>query len=340
MKIETSAPTRVDLAGGTIDIWPLYLFHKRAVTVNFAIDVPARCMVTPRNDGRVLLRSLDTGETAEFDEIEPLRTTPVLKLLARLIYFFAPRSGLEMVTECMAPPGSGLAGSSALNIAICYALNGLMGTRRDLQTLIQIAKNVEAQVIEVPTGEQDYYPAAYGGLQAIHFSPAGIRREEIKMNLERLSERLVLVYSGRQRNSGINNWDVMKRHIDGDQRVFDAFEGIIAASNRALSALRTGSLDEIDGALAEEWENRRTLSGGITTPEIDDIVALAVSYGARAAKVCGAGGGGCLILSVPEGRRREIEGKLREKRVHVIDYRIATQGVSIKDREVSKNPLS
>lgn len=330
MNFESCAPTRVDLAGGTIDIWPLYLFHERAVTVNFAVDLSAHCRIAPRGDGRIVLRSVDTGETAEFEGLEPLRTTGSLKLLSRLIYFFGPRSGLEMVTDCAAPPGSGLAGSSALNIAICSALNRLMGTDYDLQALIRIARNVEAQVIEVPTGEQDYYPAAYGGLQAIHFSPVGVRREEIKLDLERLSERLILVYSGRQRNSGINNWEVMKRHIDGDPAVYRAFEGIIAAANKALSGLRRGSLDEIDGALAEEWENRRTLSAGITTPEIDEIVALAVSYGARSAKVCGAGGGGCLILSVPEERKPEIQNKLRESRVQVIDYRISRHGVVTK----------
>ncbi|MGA2262379.1 MAG: GHMP kinase [Acidobacteriota bacterium] len=329
MIIETSAPTRVDLAGGTIDIWPLYLFHERAVTVNLAVDLAAHCKVVLRSDGRFILRSIDTGEAAEFDGLAPLRTTPTLKLLARLIYFFSPGSGLEMVTDCTAPPGSGLAGSSALNIAICSALNQLAGSRFSQKDLIRIARNVEAQVIEVPTGEQDYYPAAYGGLQAIHFSPSGVQREVIRVDLDRLSQRLILVYSGRQRNSGINNWDVMKRHIDGDPIVYRAFEGIIAAANRTLDALRRGAFDEIDDALAEEWTNRRRLSAGITTPEIDEIVALATSFGARSAKVCGAGGGGCVVLSVPEGRRQEIQDKLRERRVQVIDYRIARQGVCL-----------
>jgi D-glycero-alpha-D-manno-heptose-7-phosphate kinase len=329
MMIETSAPTRVDLAGGTIDIWPLYLFHERAVTVNFAVNLAARCRVAPRIDGKFVLRSIDTGETAEFDSLEPLRTTPLLKLLARLLYFFRPASGVEMVTDCTAPPGSGLAGSSALNIAICAALNQLTESRFTQDDLIRIARNVEAQVIDVPTGEQDYYPAAYGGLQAIHFSPGGVRREEISVDLERLSERFILIYSGRQRNSGINNWEVMKRHIDGDPTVYRAFEGIIASANRTLAALRCSAFDAIDDALAEEWANRRLLSAGITTPEIDEIVALATSFGARAAKVCGAGGGGCLVLSVPEGRRQEIEGKLRERRIQVINYRIARHGVSL-----------
>jgi D-glycero-alpha-D-manno-heptose-7-phosphate kinase len=332
MTIETSAPTRVDLAGGTVDIWPLYLFHERAVTVNFAIDLPARCRVEPRTDGRFLLRSVDTAESGEFDGLAPLRTSNTLRLLSRLIYFFRPVHGLEMVTECTAPPGSGLAGSSALNIAICSALNRLAGGKYSQAELIRIARNVEAQVIEVPTGEQDYYPAAYGGLQAIHFSPEGVSREEIPADLERLSQRLILVYSGKLRNSGINNWDMMKRHIDKDSRVYDAFEGITSAANQALIALRRGSFDEIDDVLAQEWENRRLLCPGISTPEIDDIISRAKSYGARSAKVCGAGGGGCVVLSVPEGRRPEIQERLRADRVHVIDYKIVREGVAAVEK--------
>jgi len=333
LMIETQAPTRVDLAGGTIDIWPLYLFHDRPVTVNFAIDVLTRCRVIPREDGRIRLRSADTGETAEFDRVEDLRDTPTLRLLARLIHFFRPECGLEMETASAAPPGSGLAGSSALNIAICAALNRLTGRGLDPDAIIRIARNVEAQVIDVPTGEQDYYPAAFGGLQALHFSPAGVIREDLAVDLDRLARRLVLVYSGRQRNSGINNWEVMKRHIDGDASVFRAFEGIIAAANRALEALRRGAFDEIEDALREEWSHRRELSRGITTPEIDEIVSRASSFGARAAKVCGAGGGGCVILSVPEGRREEIQRRLQAESIHVIDYHVARAGVSLRVQE-------
>src|SRR5262245_3408080 len=174
MKLQASAPTRVDLAGGTVDIWPLYLFHERAVTVNFAINLPARCRIVARDDRRFVLRSTDTGETAEFDDLAPLASTPRLKMLAKLIYFFAPARGLEMVTECTAPAGSGLAGSSALNIAICTALNAFSGAGYDSRTLIEIAKNVEAQVIDVPTGDQDFYPPSYGGVSAVHLTPRGV----------------------------------------------------------------------------------------------------------------------------------------------------------------------
>jgi D-glycero-alpha-D-manno-heptose-7-phosphate kinase len=135
-------------------------------------------------------------------------------------FFFAPQTGLEMTTECTAPAGSGLARSSALNIAICGALNKFTGDRYNPETLIQIAKNVEAQVIDVLTGDQDFYPATYGRLEAIHLTAKGVGREAIPADLERLSGRLVLVFSGQQRNSGINNWEVMKHHIDGDEGIF------------------------------------------------------------------------------------------------------------------------
>src|SRR5665213_2309903 len=56
----SSAPTRIDLAGGTIDIWPLYLFHEGAATLNAAISLRAHVAIAERGDGRIELRSIDT----------------------------------------------------------------------------------------------------------------------------------------------------------------------------------------------------------------------------------------------------------------------------------------
>jgi len=331
MIIEASAPTRVDLAGGTVDIWPLYLFHSRAVTINFAIDLLAKCRLTKRDDRRIVLRSQDTGEEAEFDDLESLRSSTRLRLLSKLVEFFAPEHGLELVTDCASPAGAGLAGSSTLNIAICGALNRFTGAGHDLDDLIRIAKNVEAQVIRVPTGDQDYYPATFGGLQALHLTAGGVMREEISVDLDLLAERFILINSGLSRNSGINNWEVMKRHIDGNTEVFLAFEGILVGANAILSALRAGDFDAIDEALEIEWSNRKTLSEKITTPEINRLISKARSFGAGAAKVCGAGGGGCLLITVPNGERQRILEKLTQSGVQALNFKIMRQGLMVKD---------
>ncbi|MGI8849900.1 MAG: GHMP kinase, partial [Pyrinomonadaceae bacterium] len=89
MIIESSAPTRVDLAGGTIDIPPLFLFHEGAATVNFAIDLLARVRIETRSDDKIILESIDRGVTFEssLDKIGELAFEPCLELLAKLVYF-------------------------------------------------------------------------------------------------------------------------------------------------------------------------------------------------------------------------------------------------------------
>src|SRR5687767_11623527 len=228
MIIESSAPTRVDLAGGTIDIPPLFLFHEGAATVNFAVSLMARCRIETRSDDKIILESIDRGVSLEtsLDKMNELAHEPCLELLSKLVYFFKPETGFNMTTISEAPAGAGLAGSSTLNIACIGALNALVGDRYAPERFIPIAANVECQVIKVPTGFQDYYSALYGGVAAIHFAPDGIKREELNVDVKTLQERVAICYTGEPRNSGTNNWEITKRHIDGDTELFDIFEGI------------------------------------------------------------------------------------------------------------------
>ena len=141
MIIETSAPTRVDLAGGTIDIPPLFLFHEGAATVNFAVDLLAHCNIETRDDDRIFIESVDRGDKFEIalSDLPSLKKEPRLELLSKLVYFFKPTVGFNMVTRSEAPAGAGLAGSSTLNIACIGALNELVGRRYDPEMFIRIA---------------------------------------------------------------------------------------------------------------------------------------------------------------------------------------------------------
>jgi D-glycero-alpha-D-manno-heptose-7-phosphate kinase len=215
MIIESSAPTRVDLAGGTIDIPPLFLFHEGAATVNFAIDLLARVRIETRSDDKIVLESIDRGVKFEtsLDKIGELAFEPCLELLAKLVYFFKPEVGFNMTTDSKAPAGAGLAGSSTLNIACIGALNALVGNRYAPEKFIPIAANVECQVIKVPTGFQDYYSAQYGGVACIHFRPDGMEREALDIDTKTIENRVVVLYTGEPRNSGTNNWEITKRLI-------------------------------------------------------------------------------------------------------------------------------
>ena len=208
MIIETSAPTRVDLAGGTIDIPPIFLFHEGAATVNFAVNLLAHCRLETRSDNKIFIESIDRAEKFEtsLEKLSELRNEPRLELLSKLIYFFKPDIGFNMITNAEAPAGAGLAGSSTLNIACVGALNHLVGNRYSPDKFIPIANSIETTVIRVIAGYQDYYSAQYGGTAAIHFRPDGMEREVLNIDKTTLENRIVVLYTGEPRNSGINNW--------------------------------------------------------------------------------------------------------------------------------------
>ncbi|HTL43438.1 MAG TPA: hypothetical protein VL262_03800 [Vicinamibacterales bacterium] len=327
--IHASAPTRIDLAGGTLDIWPLYLFHDRAQTLNAAISIRARCEITPRSDKRLVIVSEDAGQRVEVDHWSQLRDGHDLKLLGKLLHYFRAE-GLELRTRSESPVGAGIAGSSALNIAVCGALNQWSGGHRSADEIFQIAMNVEAQAIDVPTGVQDYRPALYGGISAVELGVDGVRRVPIAVKAEDLQARLVLAYTNASRNSGINNWEVTKRHIDGDRGVQERFARIrdIAAAMR--NALERHDWPEVGRQIAAEWENRKRLAPGVTTPEIDAMLEAARGAGGLAGKVCGAGGGGCLFCFGQPEAVPAIREALASAGAKLLDFRIEEQGLIVE----------
>jgi D-glycero-alpha-D-manno-heptose-7-phosphate kinase len=333
MKIFSKAPCRVDLAGGTLDIWPLYLYHANAVTVNFAVDRYASCTLETRPDSQIVLRSRDLRGEEIFPSLDALQSARSYKLplLAYLVKFFAPATGINLDTDSEAPAGAGISGSSTLIIAVASALNKLTGAKYHIEKLREIAQNIEAQIIQVPTGSQDYYPAMYGGVSAIELSAAGIARKAIPVDPRDLTGRIVLAYTGEPRNSGINNWEVTKAHIDGDAKVRRNFDRIAAIAHAMRGALEKADWKEVARLLREEWENRRKNAPGISTPLIDRLITATRRAGALGAKVCGAGGGGCVVFLVEVGSKAAVSAMIEREGATILPVTVAPRGVRVRE---------
>jgi D-glycero-alpha-D-manno-heptose-7-phosphate kinase len=326
------APCRADLAGGTIDLWPLYLFHQGALTLNFALDIQTTCRVTPLKGRRIELCSVDTHKEesfADLDELNGMRDHGHV-LAAYLVKFFAPEQGLRVETNSQSPAGAGISGSSAMMIATTAALARFTHRELDLEQIRVLAQNIEAQIISVPTGCQDYYPALYGGVNAIHLDADAIRRAAVPVAPEEIEMRFVLAYTGAPRQSGINNWEVFKAHIDGDKRIFQNFENIASIARDMHQALLRHDWEDVARLLREEWNLRRTNAPGITTPLIDKLIAVAEQSGGRAAKVCGAGGGGCVLFMVEEGANEAVSGAIAAAGGQILPLRVAREGLKFE----------
>lgn len=321
------APTRIDLAGGTLDLWPLYLVVAGCATVNLAIDRHARATVNPRDDARVILRSADLGATVEapsLAELPPEGDLPLLRAVAREA---GPATGFELVTRSGVPPGSGLGGSSSLAVAALRALSIAAGSPLSPPRLVVLARDLEARMLGVPTGTQDHFAAASGGLSLIELIPGGPRRRRLRADAEALSRRLVLVLVGSSRLSADTNWRMLRAALDGDAAALEAFRDIAAAARRLRDALTDGDHAAAAEAMAADYEARRGLVPGVETGEMRRAREAALDAGALAGKVCGAGGGGAMVFLVPPGRKSAVSAAAAAAGARPLGFRPDREGV-------------
>jgi D-glycero-alpha-D-manno-heptose-7-phosphate kinase len=297
---------RVDLGGGTLDIWPLGLFHPGARTVNVAVDLAATVRLRRANpaDNGYRVRQ---GETV----VEAGSAAALAKLPeGALVGVVAEALGLPPIDVTLAsdsPRGGGLGASSAMAVALIAAAEAELG--RPLSSAAErahLARDLEARLMSLPTGLQDHYPALLGGGLEILQQPGGESVRRLDVDLERLGSSLLVVYSGISHFSAGNNWQIVRRRLDGDPEITELFAGIVEAVAGMPAALEAGDFARVGALMGREWSFRRRLAEGISTPALERLVEAALSAGAWGGKACGAGGGGCLAFLGPAEKRGEI----------------------------------
>lgn len=333
--IVATAPTRIDFAGGTLDIPPLYYFHQPAVTINVAISLCATVRVRKgRGRGiRLIARDQDRRATWASSHQIDWGQDRFLELMARLLRSFAPVSGIEVTTDCQAPAGAGTGGSSALAIAATAALARFTKHRMAKPALIEYAKAIETQTLGVPTGYQDHYAAVYGGASVLEYGLGGIVRRPAAAGdfLDELDRHLLLVYTGKPRFSGVNNWRLFKRHMDGDVKVIRFFERLRSNAVAMREAFLRRELRAVAEVLNEDWAIRKAMLPSMSTPRIDTLIRGARRAGALGARVCGAGGGGCIAFLVDPASRTRLEKLVAAYRAQVLPCRVSRRGLTLRE---------
>jgi len=326
---EGRAPCRADLAGGTLDIWPLGVLHPGSVTVNAALAEEVLVRVDDGAPPGELRHALADGpwRTVRPDHHDDLT--------GAVVGWFRPERGVRVRVERQPPVGSGLGGSSSYAVALAAALLELDGCSVPDEVLVAVARDLEARVLQAPTGVQDHWAAVRGGVLALHLEPGEARLEPLAVDPEWLGERLTVVYTGIRHSSGMVNWRVIRRRLEGEAETVAALEAVAAAARACRSALLAGDEAGIGEGVAAEWTARRRLAPEVCPPELDRLTELALESGAHAVKACGAGGGGSLLVWHAPERRATIEAALLEAAPagRVIARGVATRGLSARRTE-------
>jgi D-glycero-alpha-D-manno-heptose-7-phosphate kinase len=318
MRVES--PCRADLAGGTLDIWPLGMLHPGSVTVNAAIPVMVKMDVDLMAPEGEVWHAIGDAEWRRLDE--SVATTDLSAAIA-----FAVRrvGGVRVRVHSQASLGSGLGGSSAYAVALARGILTALGEEMVDERLVLLARDLEARVLTVPTGLQDHWASVHGGVLAIHHEPGGERIERLQVEPEWVGERLTVFDTGITHHSGMVNWQVIRRRLDRDSDTITALEAIAEAARRCRTELIAGDEDGVGRAIAAEWSARKRLAPEVCPPELESIVDAGLAAGASAIKACGAGGGGSVLVWHPPEVRESISSALTAS---APDGRVVATGVA------------
>lgn len=326
--IEIQSPTRVDLAGGTLDMWPLYDFVGSAKTINLAISVFTSVKIIPRVDGKIILRSLDLQSTKAYQSVaECLKDEDkTWSLLLAQIQYWQPTQGFELETKSDSPVGGGLGGSSSLTISLLKAFSKWLNRPfANVHKMVDVAHHIEAKILRTPTGTQDYYPAVSGGLNILGYSANGITQEFAMTEGADFDSRFLLVYTGKAHHSGLNNFEVLKKAVEGDQQTLQALTDIKKVADELEAAILEKRWNDLGPLFKREYLARVNLCEAFSSPEIENLEKISMKANAEAIKICGAGGGGCVMIWCGPNNKQEISEACRNAGYQVMNAKLVSR---------------
>ena len=327
--IVKSSNARVDLCGGTLDLWPLSVLVDGAKTYNCSISCLTEVSFTKCDKLSVRVESPDFKESYYFLNLDELYkfNDPKLSLLQQSLRAFKKSDVIgQWHVKSESPAGSGLGGSSSLLISMLKVLSELSGIKMNKYEMVTWAKNIETRTLKKPAGVQDYYPAVEPGLGQLSFSVSGDEHEVLdKKFLEFLNAHILIVDSQIKHHSGMNNWDIFKKYIEGDRQVGTALKDIAKVSLRFEESINLMNVEAIKELFDMELAARKKVSDLYFTAElgqfcnqfnsIKDILSF---------KVCGAGGGGCLLILCATGAKESTKEKLTDSGVKVLPFELVS----------------
>lgn len=306
--IITQTPLRISFFGGGTDFKDYYRLNKGGAVLSTAIDKCIYVIIKKRFDDKIYINYSRKEIIDSVDEIrhdlvrESMRKTGIHK-------------GVEITTLADVPSeGTGLGSSGSVTVGLLNTFYLYQVQSQPADILAREACEIEINILKRPIGKQDQYSAAFGNLNLMKFNPDDTVTlehlsldEEIKRELE---ANLMLIYTGITRRSS-NILSKQKKNIKDKISVLNDIRDMVEEGKEYLIK---GKLDDFGRLLHQGWERKKKLAQGINNPRIEEIYQAARKARALGGKICGAGGGGFLLIYCPFQRQNRVRKALRNLR--------------------------
>ncbi|MFN3477904.1 MAG: hypothetical protein ACK4ZM_00860 [bacterium] len=333
MVIKSKAPNRFDLAGGTLDIFPLYILLGLSIVVNVSVSIYSNCVLQKIEEEVLEIEIKDLGSFYKVSNIEQIKNNIDTKLIYEAIKIFNLENfliGYRITTFNEAPLKSGLGASSALLITIIKNLlkmNKVLHSSFNDYDIIDFSSFIESKVLHTLTGKQDYIAAIYGGINAIFFDKNQFVIEKINIPnvINELEKHVILAYSGFEHESGNLNWMVLKAVLDKDKEVIEKLTKIQEIAEDIYEIISLADIEKIANLVKKEWNIRKTLTSYHTNKYIEEFCQAIDKY-SWGYKLCGAAGGGTILIFT--NKHQEIRKIIKEFNFTELKFEVDNLGLS------------
>jgi D-glycero-alpha-D-manno-heptose-7-phosphate kinase len=304
--VSSRTPLRVSLFGGGSDYPEWFRRHPGAV-LGFAIDKYIYISALRLPEFVDYRYRLTWSQLEREQRVADLQHPAVRAILERYRY----DQPLDLSVQADLPANAGLGSSSSFAVGMLNLLSALQHTPRTRLELAQLAIELEHEVLNERVGIQDQLHAAFGGLNRFDFFTDQIKVSPVQISgsdLAALADWMLLVYSGSKRHASAKLEDQMESTSNGSiDSKLDRMVELVDLAQTAFERHRGEALGlALAELLRESWALKRGLSGHVSNTEIDALYDACMARGALAGKVCGAGGGGFLLIVVPPDARQGL----------------------------------
>ena len=325
------APMRISFGGGGTDLEAYYAKYGGLV-ISTAINKYFYAVITTDESDDLQVISADYRSLFRHSPYDDLFWNGDLALPKAILHHFGIRRGINLFVASEVPPGTGLGSSSAAAVTMVRAISTLVEQPMTKQQVAELASYIEIGKMGMPIGKQDQYAAAFGGLNKITFSSAGVSVEPVNIDpdvLHTLERRLMLFFTGSSRESTSILKHQRKSTEERDEGVLKALHNIKQVAVDVQTCLERGDLDEFARLLDYSWQEKRRLAPGLSTGFIDECYTLAREQGAGGGKITGAGGGGFMLLYCHEPAQDVVTKALEDRGLKRMNFRFDQQGATV-----------
>jgi len=322
--IIVKTPFRISFFGGGTDL-PVFSRRHAGAVLGVSIDKYIYHSVS-----KFPSELFDYSIRFSYSKVEYAKNIDLIKHrpFKEILKQFKITKDIELNIAANLPSFSGLGSSSAFTVGLINAISVMQNLKYSKHKLATEAIRIEQDILKEDVGSQDQIFASYGGMRLINFHKNGefkVNKVNIKKSKkEELQNSLLIFFTGVTRNAQ----SIESKKIKNIDNINENLLNMLKMVDKGLDILEgNASLTKFGILLDKTWKEKRLLDQSVSTPFIDEIYTKAINAGALGGKLLGAGGGGFLLLFVPEDKKKNVRKYLAN--LHEVSFDFEDDGSHI-----------